>query len=164
MGEFARNWGLSWKSRKREKFESFVPVTDTLLEKARRGATTCCAFQTPAKPRLSLLWKVKQILNLVNLWMKAADLEHDKSAKKRVLRKALDRSDENLRCIRQWKLVGRNSVMTRIQELCFIGLRKFFPGSFNFGLVLRGLETYEAAKKIFNNAKKTSSKRACHLG
>jgi pre-mRNA-processing factor 6 len=112
-----------------------------------------CRLVSPCEAKAVAAMGVQQIPNSVNLWMKAADLEHDKLAKMRVLRKALDRSDENLRSVRLWKAVAElcddedtRVMLYRAVEVC--------PWELQFWTGLARLETYEAAKKILNNARK----------
>ncbi|KAM5546596.1 hypothetical protein ABKV19_002401 [Rosa sericea] len=113
-----------------------------------------CRLVTPSEAKVVVAMGVKQIPNSVDLWMRAVDLEHDKSNKKKVLWKALDQSNENLRCVRLWKAVmdlcheddkDMKVLLHRAVEVC--------PLEVQFWVALARSESYEAAKMILNNAR-----------
>lgn len=92
---------------------------------------------------------VRQIPQSVRLWSKAADLETEMKAKKRVFRKAL----ENLpNSVRLWKLAveledeeDARIMLSRAVECC--------PTSVELWLALARLETYSNARKVLNKAR-----------
>jgi hypothetical protein len=83
------------------------------------------------------------------LWIKAADLETEPKAKKRVFRKALEQVPNS---VRLWKLAveleepeDARILLARAVECC--------PTSTELWLALAKLETYENARKVLNKAR-----------
>lgn len=92
---------------------------------------------------------VEQIPLSVKLWIKAADIEVDTNAKKRVLRKALEHIPNS---VRLWKTAvelelpdDARIMLGRAVECC--------PESVDLWLGLARLETYENAKAVLNKAR-----------
>ena len=92
---------------------------------------------------------VAEIPNAVRVWIKAADLESEQKAKKRVFRKALERIPNS---VRLWKLAveleepeDARLMLSRAVECC--------PSSTELWLALARLETYENARKVLNTAR-----------
>uniref|UniRef100_A0AC34QZ26 Pre-mRNA-processing factor 6 n=1 Tax=Panagrolaimus sp. JU765 TaxID=591449 RepID=A0AC34QZ26_9BILA len=85
----------------------------------------------------------------VRIWLKAAQLELDKKAKQKVLRKALENVPKS---VQLWKAAieledpdNARLLLTRAVECC--------PLSVELWLALAKLETYENAKKVLNQAR-----------
>ena len=83
------------------------------------------------------------------MWIKAADLETESKAKKRVFRKALEQIPNS---VRLWKLAveledpeDARIMLARAVECC--------PTSTELWLALAKLETYENARKVLNKAR-----------
>ncbi|KAL3184787.1 hypothetical protein MRX96_005887 [Rhipicephalus microplus] len=92
---------------------------------------------------------VRQIPNSVRLWIKAADLETELKAKKRVFRKALESIPNS---VRLWKAAveleepeDARILLSRSVECC--------PTSVELWLALARLESYENARKVLNKAR-----------
>ena len=92
---------------------------------------------------------VRQLPLSVKLWLKAADLEADNKAKKRVYRKALEHIPNS---VKLWKTAvdlededEARIMLGRAVECC--------PQSVDMWLALAKLEVYENAKAVLNNAR-----------
>lgn len=92
---------------------------------------------------------VAEIPHAVRIWVKAAELEEDKKAQKKVYRKALERMPAS---VRLWKLAveledpeDARILLARAVECC--------PSSTELWLALARLETYENARKVLNTAR-----------
>uniref|UniRef100_A0A914YJP7 Pre-mRNA splicing factor n=1 Tax=Panagrolaimus superbus TaxID=310955 RepID=A0A914YJP7_9BILA len=85
----------------------------------------------------------------VRIWLKAADLESDRKAKRKVLRKALEHIPHS---VKLWKAAidleepeDARQLLTRAVECC--------STSTELWLALAKLETYENARKVLNKAR-----------
>lgn len=85
----------------------------------------------------------------VRIWLKAADLENDRKAKRKVLRKALEHIPHS---VKLWKAAidleepeDARQLLTRAVECC--------STSTELWLALAKLETYENARKVLNKAR-----------
>eukprot|EP00093_Oithona_nana_P009284 09284.XXX_71659_74475_1 [CDS] Oithona nana genome sequencing. len=114
---------------------------DVWLEAAR--------LQPPEIARHVVAQAVTNVPNAVKLWIKAADLETESKAKKRVFRKALEQIPNS---VRLWKLAveleepeDARIMLGRAVECC--------PTSTELWLALARLETYENARKVLNKAR-----------
>lgn len=114
---------------------------DLWLEAAR--------LQPPELSRSVIAQAVQNIPNSVRIWAKAADLEVEVKAKKRVYRKALEQIPNS---VRLWKEAVETEepddariLLARAVECC--------PSSTELWLALARLETYENAKKVVNKAR-----------
>jgi len=92
---------------------------------------------------------IKQLPLSVRLWIKAADLEEEIVAQKRVFRKALEQIPNS---VRLWKAAVEleepdeaRILLTRAVECC--------PNSVELWLALARLETYENARRVLNKAR-----------
>jgi pre-mRNA-processing factor 6 len=92
---------------------------------------------------------VRAIPNSVKLWIKAAELETDIKAKKRVFRKALEQLPTSVRI---WKCAveledpdDARILLSRAVECC--------PASTELWLALAKLEPYDNARKVLNKAR-----------
>ncbi|PAV79764.1 hypothetical protein WR25_27177 [Diploscapter pachys] len=92
---------------------------------------------------------VRAIPHSVRIWLKAADIEQDKKAKRRVFRKALEQIPTS---VRLWKAAieleepeEARILLTRAVECC--------STSTELWLALARLETYENARKVLNKAR-----------
>lgn len=92
---------------------------------------------------------VKKIPNSVRMWIKAASLESEIKAKKRIYRKALEAIPNS---VRLWKDAveleeeeDARILLSRAVECC--------PSSTELWLALARLETYEEARKVLNKAR-----------
>ncbi|CAA7269716.1 unnamed protein product [Cyclocybe aegerita] len=81
---------------------------------------------------------VQHVGQSVNIWLKAADLEHDVKAKKRVLRKALEHIPNSF---------DARIILSRAVEV--------IPHSVELWLALARLETPDKAKAVLNKARKS---------
>ena len=114
---------------------------DVWLEAAR--------LQPPDIAKHVVARAVTNVPNAVKLWIKAADLEVESKAKKRVFRKALEQIPNS---VRLWKLAveleepeDARIMLGRAVECC--------PTSTELWLALARLETYENARKVLNKAR-----------
>ena len=114
---------------------------DVWLEAAR--------LQPPEMARAVIAQAVAEVPNAIRLWIKAADLETEGKAKKRVFRKALEQVPNS---VRLWKLAveledpeDARILLARAVECC--------PTSTELWLALAKLETYENARKVLNKAR-----------
>ena len=92
---------------------------------------------------------VQNLPNSVRIWIKAADLEEEMKAKKKVFRKALENIPNS---VRLWKAAieleeesDAKIMLSRAVECC--------PSSVELWLALARLETYENARKVLNKAR-----------
>ncbi|XP_035659533.1 pre-mRNA-processing factor 6-like [Branchiostoma floridae] len=92
---------------------------------------------------------VRQISGSVRLWIKAAEIEEEMRAKKRIFRKALEHIPNS---VRLWKAAveleepeDARIMLSRAVECC--------PQSVELWLALAKLETYENARKVLNKAR-----------
>uniref|UniRef100_A0AAF5Q4B9 Pre-mRNA-processing factor 6 n=1 Tax=Wuchereria bancrofti TaxID=6293 RepID=A0AAF5Q4B9_WUCBA len=92
---------------------------------------------------------VRSLPNSVRIWMKAAELEEDLKAKKKVFRKALEQIPTS---VRLWKAAveleepeDARILLTRAVECC--------STSTELWLALARLETYENARRVLNRAR-----------
>ncbi|EPB79056.1 tetratricopeptide repeat protein [Ancylostoma ceylanicum] len=92
---------------------------------------------------------VRAMPHSVRIWMKAADIETDMKAKKKVFRKALEQIPTS---VRLWKAAieleepdDARVLLTRAVECC--------SSSTELWLALARLETYENARKVLNKAR-----------
>ncbi|XP_066910794.1 pre-mRNA-processing factor 6-like [Clytia hemisphaerica] len=92
---------------------------------------------------------IKQLSQSVRLWIKAADLEDERAAQKRVFRKALENIPNS---VRLWKAAveledpeDARILLTRAVECC--------PQSVELWLALAHLETYENGRRVLNKAR-----------
>ena len=114
---------------------------DVWLEAAR--------LQPPDMAKGVVARAVAEIPHAVRVWIKAADLEKEVKAKKKVFRKALERIPNS---VRLWKLAveleepeDARILLARAVECC--------PSSTELWLALAKLETYENARKVLNTAR-----------
>lgn len=114
---------------------------DLWLEAAR--------LQPPETSKAVIAQAVRHIPTSVKIWIKAADLETEMKAKKKVYRKALERIPNS---VRLWKAAveleepeDARILLSRAVELC--------PTSVDLWLALARLETYENARKVLNKAR-----------
>lgn len=114
---------------------------DVWLEAAR--------LQPPDLAKGVVAQAVAEIPHAVRIWIKAAELETETKAKKRVFRKALERIPNS---VRLWKLAveleepeDARILLARAVECC--------PSSTELWLALARLETYENARKVLNTAR-----------
>ncbi len=101
-------------------------------------------LQTPDNAKALLARGVAQLPESTKLWMAAAKLETDDTAKARVLRKALERIPTS---VRLWKAAvelaeedDARILLSRAVECC--------PQAVELWLALARLETYENARKV----------------
>lgn len=92
---------------------------------------------------------LQQLPASVRLWVRAADLETEVKAKRRVFRRALERVPNS---VRLWKLAieledaeDARVMLERAVECC--------PTSTELWLALARLETYENARRVLNRAR-----------
>ncbi|CAG7718069.1 unnamed protein product [Allacma fusca] len=114
---------------------------DLWLEAAR--------LQPPDLGKAIIAQAVRHIPSSVRVWAKAADLEIETKAKKRVYRKALEHIPNS---VRLWKAAveleepdDARILLGRAVECC--------PTSVELWLALARLETYENARKVLNKAR-----------
>merc|ERR1719147_607528 len=114
---------------------------DVWLEAAR--------LQPPEEARKVVKLAVTQNPNAVRIWIKAADLETEVRAKKRVFRKALESIPNS---VRLWKAAveleqpeDARVLLSRSVECC--------PTSTELWVALARLENYENARKVLNKAR-----------
>ena len=89
----------------------------------------------------------------VKIFLKAADLEHTESAKKAVLRKALE---ANPTSITLWKAAIELEEAEDARILLAVAVEKI-PHSVEMWLALARLESYQNAQKVLNKARKALS-------
>ncbi|KAJ7594180.1 PRP1 splicing factor, N-terminal-domain-containing protein [Mycena floridula] len=94
---------------------------------------------------------VQHVGQSVQIWLSAADLEHDISAKKRVLRKALEQIPNSVRLWKQTVSLEDSAVDARILLSRAV---EVIPLSVELWLALARLETPEKAKAVLNKARK----------
>lgn len=114
---------------------------DMWLEAAR--------MQPPDVAKAVVARAVIEVPNAVKLWVKAADLEQELKAKKRVFRKSLEQIPNS---VRLWKGAveleepeDARILLSRAVECC--------PTSTELWLALARLETYDNARKVLNKAR-----------
>lgn len=114
---------------------------DVWLEAAR--------LQPPDLAKSVIAQAVRQVSSSVRLWIKAADLESETKAKKKIFRKALEQIPNS---VRLWKAAveledqeDARILLSRAVECC--------PTSVELWLALARLETYDNAKKVLNKAR-----------
>ncbi|XP_068081412.1 pre-mRNA-processing factor 6 [Anabrus simplex] len=114
---------------------------DLWLEAAR--------LQPPDTARAVIAQAVRHIPTSVRIWIKAADLELETKAKRKVYRKALEHIPNS---VRLWKAAveledpeDARILLSRAVECC--------PTSVDLWLALARLETYENARKVLNKAR-----------
>ncbi|CAB0041928.1 unnamed protein product [Trichogramma brassicae] len=114
---------------------------DLWLEAAR--------LQPPDTAKAVIAQAVKHIATSVRIWIKAADLETEIKAKKKVYRKALEQIPNS---VRLWKAAveleepeDARILLSRAVECC--------PTNVDLWLALARLETYENARKVLNKAR-----------
>jgi len=104
----------------------------------------------PAETAKSIVSQaIKELPQSVRLWIRAADLEQEVGAQKRVYRKALENIPNS---VRLWKAAveledpeDARILLSRAVECC--------PQSVELWLALARLETYENARKVLNKAR-----------
>lgn len=114
---------------------------DLWLEAAR--------LQPPDTAKAVIAQAVRHILTSVKIWIKAADLETELKAKRRVYRKALEHIPNS---VRLWRAAveleepeDARILLSRAVECC--------PTSVDLWLALARLETYDNARKVLNKAR-----------
>ncbi|EEB15596.1 pre-mRNA splicing factor, putative [Pediculus humanus corporis] len=114
---------------------------DLWLEAAR--------LQPPDTARAVIAQAVRHIPTSVRIWIRAADLEAETNAKRRVYRKALEHIPNS---VRLWKAAveledpeDARILLSRAVECC--------PTNVDLWLALARLETYENARKVLNKAR-----------
>ncbi|XP_071451634.1 pre-mRNA-processing factor 6 [Hetaerina americana] len=114
---------------------------DLWLEAAR--------LQSGDTARAVIAQAVRHVPNSVRVWIRAADLETETKAKRRVYRKALEHIPNS---VRLWKAAveledaeDARILLSRAVECC--------PTSVDLWLALARLETYENARKVLNKAR-----------
>lgn len=114
---------------------------DLWLEAAR--------LQPPDTAKAVIAQSVRHIPTSVRIWIKAADLETEVKAKRRVYRKALEHIPNS---VRLWKAAveleepeDARILLSRAVECC--------PTSVDLWLALARLETYDNARKVLNKAR-----------
>ncbi|RWS06625.1 pre-mRNA splicing factor-like protein [Dinothrombium tinctorium] len=114
---------------------------DVWLEAAR--------LQPPDLSKCVVAEAVRHIPTSVRLWIKAADLETETKAKKKIFRKALEHIPNS---VRLWKAAveleepeDARILLSRAVECC--------PTSVELWLALARLENYENARKVLNKAR-----------
>jgi len=114
---------------------------DLWLEAAR--------LQPPDTGRAVIAQAARQIPTSVRVWIKAAELETELKAKKKVFRKALEHIPNS---VRLWKAAveleepdDARILLSRAVECC--------PTSVDLWLALARLESYENARKVLNKAR-----------
>ena len=114
---------------------------DVWLEAAR--------LQPPDLAKSVIAQAVRQVSSSVRLWIKAADLESETKAKKKIFRKALEQIPNS---VRLWKAAveledqeDARILLSRAVECC--------PTSVELWLALARLETYDNARKVLNKAR-----------
>jgi pre-mRNA-processing factor 6 len=93
---------------------------------------------------------VRRIPRSVKIFLKAADLEHNESSKKAVLRKALE---ANPISVTLWKAAIELEEAADARVLLSVAVEKI-PHSVEMWLALARLETYANAQKVLNKARK----------
>lgn len=118
------------------------PVSEDLWLEAAR-------LQPPDTAKAVIAQAVKHISTSVKIWIKAADLETETKAKRKVYRKALEHIPNS---VRLWKAAveleepeDARILLSRAVECC--------PTSVDLWLALARLETYENARKVLNKAR-----------
>eukprot|EP00128_Syssomonas_multiformis_P011821 Colp12_sorted_trinity150504_noHs@5512 len=121
--------------------EQCPKAEDVWLEAAR--------LHPPDQGKAILTQAIRNIPTSVKLWLKAANLETEVKAKKRVLRKALETIPNS---VLLWKTaveledpVDAKVMLSRAVECC--------PQSTELWLALAYLENYEQAKRVLNTAR-----------
>lgn len=105
----------------------------------------------PAQVGKSILASaVRSIPKSVKIFLKAADMEHDRNAKKAVLRKALE---ANPISVTLWKAAVELENAADARILLGVAVEKV-PASVEMWLALARLETYQNAQKVLNKARK----------
>ena len=106
-------------------------------------------FQPSENSKATVAQAVRNLPHSVRLWIKAAELETEVKAKKRVYRKALEQIPNS---VRLWKLAVELEdpddaciLLSRAVECC--------PQSVELWLALARLEVYENARKVLNKAR-----------
>ncbi|KAI5638418.1 tetratricopeptide repeat domain-containing protein [Phthorimaea operculella] len=106
-------------------------------------------LQPPDTARAVIAHAARNLPNSVRIWVKAADLEQETKAKRRVFRKALEHIPNS---VRLWKAAvelenpeDARILLSRAVECC--------PTSVELWLALARLETYENARKVLNKAR-----------
>ncbi|XP_058800576.1 pre-mRNA-processing factor 6 [Phymastichus coffea] len=114
---------------------------DLWLEAAR--------LQPPETAKAVIAQAVRHISTSVKIWIKAADLESELKAKKRVYRRALEHIPNS---VRLWKAAveleepeDARILLSRAVECC--------PTNVDLWLALARLETYDNARKVLNKAR-----------
>ncbi|XP_065063649.1 pre-mRNA-processing factor 6-like isoform X2 [Rhopilema esculentum] len=106
-------------------------------------------LQPPETAKSIVTQAIKELPQSVRLWIKAADLEQEVPAQKRVYRKALENIPNS---VRLWKAAveledpeDASILLSRAVECC--------PQSVELWLALARLESYENARKVLNKAR-----------
>ncbi|PPQ71171.1 hypothetical protein CVT26_011032 [Gymnopilus dilepis] len=94
---------------------------------------------------------VQHVGQSVKIWLKAADLEHDIKAKKRVLRKALEHIPNS---VRLWKETVNLEDSAADARILLARAVEVIPLSVELWLALARLETPDKAKAVLNKARK----------
>ncbi|KAK7690203.1 hypothetical protein QCA50_006854 [Cerrena zonata] len=94
---------------------------------------------------------VQHVSQSVEIWLAAADLEHDSKAKKRVLRKALE---HNPNSVRLWKETVNLESSASDARILLARAVEVIPQSVDLWLALARLETADKAKAVLNKARK----------
>ncbi|KAI0229684.1 U4/U6 x U5 tri-snRNP complex subunit Prp1 [Massospora cicadina] len=115
---------------------------DVWLEAAR--------LNTPDNAKLILASAVRQLPRSVKIWMRAAALEEDPAAKKRVFRRALEFIPTSLVI---WQAAIRLEDNPSDAKVLLAMAVKLIPSSIELWLALARLETFENAKKVLQKAR-----------
>ncbi|KAJ6619458.1 PRP1 splicing factor, N-terminal-domain-containing protein [Mycena sp. CBHHK59/15] len=94
---------------------------------------------------------VRNVQQSVKIWLKAADLEPDSNAKRRVLRKALDSIPNS---VRLWKEAINLETSASDARLLLTRAVEIIPQSVDLWLALAKLGSSEHAKSVLNKARK----------
>ncbi|KAJ3198693.1 hypothetical protein HDU82_001110 [Entophlyctis luteolus] len=117
---------------------------DVWLESARLNSTE--------NAKIILATAVRQIPTSVKIWLRAAALETDSKAKKRVLRRALEFIPNSVKI---WKAAVSLEEDQEDARILLSRAVECVPLSTELWLALARLETYENAKKVLNKARES---------
>jgi len=108
------------------------------------------SLHPPEVAKTILATAVRRLPKSVNIFLRAADLEHNDSAKKAVLRKALE---SNPTSVTLWKAAIELEDADDARILLSVAVENV-PHSVEMWLALARLETYENARRVLNRARK----------
>ncbi|EDQ91448.1 uncharacterized protein MONBRDRAFT_14895 [Monosiga brevicollis MX1] len=107
-------------------------------------------LQPPQNAKAVVAQGVRELPSSIKLWIKAAELEQDHKAQRRVMRKALETIPDS---VKLWKAAVE---LESPEDACILLGRavECCPTSTELWLALAHLETYDNARKVLNKARK----------